>query len=141
MTEERCGGFWNISSVNSLRTRSTSSRGTEEWIRITATYSLGKSRRSERALVACPSPMGRTPETPGSRVPLCPAFSIPMSLLTHATTSWLVGPAGLVERDEPVVEVSSIGLFDGSQPWLGSVGSSATADQLPAAVKSAIAAM
>ena len=64
-------------------------------------YSFGKRRRRERALVALPSPIGRSPETPGSRVPLCPAFSIPIIRLTHETTSWLVGPRVLSSGMRP----------------------------------------
>ena len=54
LTEERCGGRWYISSVNSATTLSTSARGTEECIRIIPTYSLGKIRSNPSAFVALP---------------------------------------------------------------------------------------
>ena len=82
-------------------TRSTSARGTEEWMRIIPTYSLGKMRSSPSALVALPRPMGSIPETPGSRVPLCPALSMPVRRLTQETSSWLVGPVVLSRGIRP----------------------------------------
>src|SRR5579863_3503422 len=101
LTEDLCGGRWNISPVNSETTLSRSLLGTDECILMTPRYSLGKVRRRLSALVDCPRPMGRSPDTGGSRVPLWPAFSMPRSLRVQATTSWLVGPRGLSRGTSP----------------------------------------
>ena len=101
LTDERWGGLWKISPVNSAIAPSSCFRGTEEWILITPLYSFGKSRRRLSALVDWPRPMGRRPETGGSRVPLWPALSAPSNFLVQATTSWLVGPLGLSSETRP----------------------------------------
>src|SRR2546426_4794294 len=99
-------------------------------MRMTAQYSFGNIKRSVRAFVACPSPMGRRPETAGSSVPLCPAFETPRSLLTHATTSWLVGPRGLSSGIIPYSSSSERLRESGWNPNPGSVGSSSTTTRL-----------
>src|SRR5712691_7726049 len=99
-------------------------------MRITAQYSFGNIKRSVSAFVACPSPMGRRPETAGSSVPLCPASETPRSLLTHATTSWLVGPRGLSRGIIPYSRSSERLRESGWDPNPGSVGSSSTTTRL-----------
>ena len=94
-TDERCGGLWYISPRNMPATSARSSFGGSEWKRASAWYSLAPSSSTPRAFVASPRPRGSTPETGGSSVPLCPAFSTPRSRFAHATASWLVGPGGL----------------------------------------------
>src|SRR5579863_5285162 len=116
LTEERWGGLWKISPVNFETTSSSCFFGTELWTRITPTYSLGKRSRRLSARVDCPIPMGSTPETGGSRVPLCPALSTPMSFLVQATTSWLVGPRGLSRGTRPYSRRTLAGLADGDDP-------------------------
>ena len=131
LTEERWGGLWKISAENSFTTPSSCLLGTDEWSLMTPLYSLGNRRSRLRALVDWPRPMGRSPETGGSRVPLCPAFSTPRSFLVQATTSWLVGPRGLSRGMRPYSSIASTGRADGDQPNFGSVGSSSRTTMLP----------
>ncbi|MDP7657748.1 MAG: hypothetical protein QF812_00880 [Nitrososphaerales archaeon] len=62
---------------------------------------MGPNNNTDNALVACPRPIGSRPVTAGSSVPLCPALSSLSIFLTQATTSWLVGPAGLSSGMNP----------------------------------------
>lgn len=69
--------------------------------------------------------MGRMPVTLGSSVPPCPMALACMIFLTHAATSWLVGPAGLSRFIVPYFRYSIAGRWLGVCPYLGFVVSSA----------------
>src|SRR5712692_10720656 len=104
-------------------TASSCFRGTDECSLITPRYSLGKSNRRLRARVARPSPIGRSPDTGGSRVPLWPALWTPSNLFVQATISWLVGPRGLSSGTRPYSNIAGIGRLEGGWPCSESWGS------------------
>ncbi|MBA7549543.1 hypothetical protein ES705_42030 [subsurface metagenome] len=84
---------------------------------ITPTYSLPAYNNADKTLVALPSAQGNIPVTFGSKVPPCPALSIPKILRAQETTSWLVGPLGLFKFITPYFKRASMSLLSGSHPY------------------------
>jgi len=88
-------------AVRSSRECSSTTRPSPSYVsvaipsRTRARYCLGERMAYSLRRVACPRQMTSTPSASGSSVPACPTRATRVSRRMRATTSWLVGPAGL----------------------------------------------
>ena len=116
LTAEMSGGRWKSAPVSVSMARATCTLSAVLCSLAMQTYSLPAPCCALTRRVARSMHTMRQPVTLGSSVPLWPVFSTRRMRLIHATTSWLLGLAGLSRLMTPYCRWSRSGRLSGEWP-------------------------